>query len=109
MSASINASDNTSSVGNTSDVSTSAQGVDNLVSNEQVEFNKGLVTYFVLLAFFIFGVYYFLTMPEMGLLSGVVIIATVFPVMLRTCFYLGIIAKAASKWLVSHIRALVGN
>lgn len=92
-----------------SDAATNAQSVENAVSNEQAEFNKGLVTYFVLLAFFVFGVYYFLTMPEMGLLSGVVIIATVFPVMLRTCFYLGIIAKAASKWLVSHIRALVGN
>lgn len=109
MSASINAGDNTSSVGNTSDVSTSAQGVDNLVSNEQVEFTRDLVTYFILLAFFIFGVYYFLTMPEMGLLAGIVIIVTIFPVMLRTCFYLGIIAKMASKWLVSHIRALMGK
>lgn len=102
-------SDSSSLAEQVSDAATNAQSVENAVSNEQAEFNKGLVTYFVLLAFFVFGVYYFLTMPEMGLLSGVVIIATVFPVMLRTCFYLGIIAKAASKWLVSHIRALVGN
>lgn len=102
-------SNNTDPAEQISDTSTSAQIAENAVSNERDEFTRNLVTYFVLLAFFIFGVYYFLTMPEMGLLSGVVIIATVFPVMLRTCFYLGIIAKAASKWLVSHIRALVGN
>jgi len=109
MSASINTSDNTSSVGSTSDASTGVQGVDNVVSNEQAEFTRDLVTYFILLAFFIFGVYYFLMMPEMGLLAGVVIIATIFPVMLRTCFYLGIIAKMASKWLVSRIRAFSGK
>lgn len=92
-----------------SDVSASVQNMSELVNNEQVEFTRDLVTYFILLAFFIFGVYYFLTMPEMGLLAGAVIVATVFPVMLRTCSYLGIIAKMASKWLVSHIRALIGK
>ena len=102
-------SDSSSSAEQVSDTATSAQGIDNLVSNEQVEFNKVLVTYFILLAFFIFGVYYFLTMPEMGLLAGVMIIATIFPVMWRTLFYLGIITKMASKWLVSHIRVLMGK
>ena len=102
-------SDSSSSAEQVSDTATSAQGIDDLVSNEQVEFNKGLVTYFILLAFFIFGVYYFLTMPEMGLLAGVMIIATIFPVMWRTLFYLGIITKMASKWLVSHIRVLMGK
>lgn len=109
MSAVSNTNANSSSAEKVSDASANAQNASELVNNEQVEFTRDLVTYFILLAFFVFGVYYFLTMPEMGLLSGVVIIATVFPVMLRTCFYLGIIAKAASKWLVSHIRALVGN
>ena len=102
-------SDSSSSAEQVSDTATSAQGIDNLVSNEQVEFNKGLVTYFILLAFFIFGVYYFLTMPEMGLLAGVVIIVTIFPVLLRTFFYLGIITKMASEWLSPRIRALVGK
>lgn len=106
MSVSNNTIDSNSASEHISDSSTSTESA---VSNEQDKFIEDLVTYIILLAFFIFGVYYFLTMPEMGLLSGVVIIATVFPVMLRTCFYLGIIAKAASKWLVSHIRALVGN
>ena len=106
MSVSNNTIDSNSASEHISDSSTSTESA---VSNEQAKFIEDLVTYIILLAFFIFGVYYFLTMPEMGLLSGVVIIATVFPVMLRTCFYLGIIAKAASKWLVSHIRALVGN
>lgn len=98
-------SDSSSSAEQVSDAATNAQSVENAVSNEQAEFNKDLVTYFVLLAFFIFGVYYFLTMPEMGLLAGVVIIVTIFPVIWRTLFYLGIITKMASKWLVSHIRA----
>lgn len=109
MSASINTSDSSSSAEKVSDASANAQNASELVNNEQVEFTRDLVTYFILLAFFVFGVYYFLTMPEMGLLSGVVIIATVFPVMLRTCFYLGIIAKMTSKWLVPHIRALAGK
>lgn len=102
-------SDSSSLAEQVSDTATSAQGIDNLVSNEQVEFNKELVTYFILLAFFIFGVYYFLTMPEMGLLAGVMIIATIFPVMWRTLFYLGIITKMASEWLSSQIKALVGK
>ena len=106
MSASINTSDSSSSAEQISNSSTSTESV---VSDEQAKFIEELVTYVILLAFFIFGVYYFLTMPEMGLLAGIVIIATVFPVMLRTCFYLGIISKVASKWLVSHIRALVGK
>ena len=109
MSASINTSDSSSSAEKVSDASANAQNASELVNNEQVEFTRDLVTYFILLAFFIFGVYYFLMMPEMGLLAGVVIIATIFPVMLRTCFYLGIIAKMASKWLVSRIRALAGK
>lgn len=109
MSASINTSDSSSSAEKVSDASANAQNASELVNNEQVEFTRDLVTYFILLAFFVFGVYYFLTMPEMGLLAGVVIIATIFPVMLRTCFYLGIIIKMASKWLVSHIRALMGK
>lgn len=106
MSVSNNTIDSNSASEHISDSSTSTESA---VSDEQAKFIEELVTYVILMAFFVFGVYYFLTMPEMGLLSGVVIIATVFPVMLRTCFYLGIIAKAASKWLVSHIRALVGN
>lgn len=109
MSASINTSDSSSSAEKVSDASASAQNTSELVSNEQVEFTRDLVTYFILLAFFIFGVYYFLMMTDMGLLAEIVIITTVFPVMLRTCFYLGIITKAASKWLMSHIRALMGK
>lgn len=96
----------TSSAEHVSDTST---GAESAVSNEQAKFIEDLVTYIILLAFFVFGVYYFLTMPEMGLLAGIVIIATIFPVMLRTCLYLGIIAKMASKWLVSRIRALSGK
>lgn len=84
----------TSSTEHISDSSTSTESV---VSDEQAKFIEELVTYVILLAFFVFGVYYFLTMPEMGLLAGIVIIATIFPVMLRTCFYLGIIAKMAFK------------
>ena len=95
-------SDSTSSAEHVSDTST---GAESAVSNEQAKFIEDLVTYIILLAFFVFGVYYFLTMPEMGLLA----IATIFPVMLRTCLYLGIIAKMASKWLVSRIRALSGK
>ena len=102
----MSAINSTSSTEHISDTSTSTEST---VSDEQAEFIKDLVTYFILLAFFVFGVYYFLTMPEMGLLAGIVIIATIFPVMLRTCSYLGIIAKMASKWLVSHIRSLVGK
>lgn len=109
MSASINTSDSSSSAERVSDASASVQNTSEVVSNEQVEFTRDLVTYFILLAFFVFGVYYFLTMPEMGLLAGVVIIVTIFPVMLRTCSYLGIIIKMASKWLVPHIRALAGK
>lgn len=48
-------SDSTDSTEQISDVATSAQNAENAVINEQDEFNKGLVTYFVLLAFFIFG------------------------------------------------------
>lgn len=102
-------SDSSSSAEQVSDTATSTQSAENSVSNEQAEFIEDLVTYIILLAFFVFGVYYFLTMPEMGLLAGIVIIATIFPVMLRTCLYLGIIAKMASKWLVSRIRALSGK
>lgn len=102
----MSAINSTSSTEHISDTSTSTESA---VSDEQAKFIKELVTYVILLAFFIFGVYYFLTMPEMGLLAGVVIIATIFPVMLRTCSYLGIIAKMASKWLVSRIRALIGK
>lgn len=102
----MSAINSTSSTEHISDSSTSTESA---VSDEQAEFIKELVTYVILLAFFIFGVYYFLTMPEMGLLAGVVIIATIFPVMLRTCSYLGIIAKMVSKWLVSRIRALIGK
>jgi len=90
-------------------ISNSSTSTESVVSDERAKFIEELVTYVILLAFFIFGVYYFLTMPEMGLLAGIVIIATVFPVMLRTCFYLGIISKVTSKWLVSHIRSLVGK
>ena len=102
----MSAINSTSSAEHISDSSTSTESA---VSDEQAKFIEELVTYVILLAFFIFGVYYFLTMPEMGLLAGIVIIATIFPVMLRTCSYLGIIAKMASKWLVSRIRALVGK
>lgn len=48
-------SNNADSTKQVSDAATSAQSVENAVSNEQAKFNKGLVTYFVLLAFFIFG------------------------------------------------------
>ena len=48
-------SDSSSSAEQVSDTATSTQSAENSVSNEQAEFNKGLVTYFVLLAFFIFG------------------------------------------------------
>lgn len=102
----MSAINSTSSTEHISDSSTSTESA---VSDEQVEFTRDLVTYFVLLAFFIFGVYYFLTMPEMGLLAGVVIIVTILPVLLKTCFYLGIITKMASEWLSPHIRALVGK
>lgn len=109
MSASINTSDSSSSAEKVSDASANAQNASELVNNEQVEFTRDLVTYFILLAFFIFGVYYFLTMPEMGLLAGVIIIATIFPVLLKTFFYLGIIAKIASEWLSPRIRTLLGK
>lgn len=102
----MSAINSTSSTEHISDSSTSTESA---VSDEQAKFIEELVTYVILLAFFIFGVYHFLTMPEMGLLAGVMIVATIFPVMLRTCFYLGIIAKMASKWLVSRIRALIGK
>lgn len=102
-------SDSSSSTEQVSDVATSTQSVENAVSNEHDKFAKDLVMYFVLLAFFIFEVYYFLTMPEMGLLAGVVIIATVFPVLLKTCFYMGIITKMASEWLSPHIHAFLGK
>ena len=55
MSANNSASDNTGSTEQTPDARTSVQNTDNAVSNEQIEFNKSLVTYFILLAFFIFG------------------------------------------------------
>lgn len=48
-------SDSSSSAEKVSDASASAQNTNELVSNEQVEFTRDLVTYFILLAFFIFG------------------------------------------------------
>ena len=90
----MSTSSSASSAEKISDVIASAQNTNEVVSDEKVEFTRDLVTYFILLAFFIFGVYYFLTMPEMGLLAGAVIVATIFPVLLRTPYEVKCLAVA---------------